>query len=545
MAELMRTLAVARGQWPWMAGGILLGVFVIVANSLLMAVSGWFIAAMAVAGATKVSFNYFAPSAAIRALAICRTVGRYGERLVTHGAALRVLAELRVWLFRRLEPLSPGLLERYSSGDLAGRLRGDVDAMESLYVRIIAPLCAGSTSMILSTLFVAWWCRSAALALLVFLVFAGGLLPLLAGRLAERPGRRSAELAGELRAMVTDGLQGGAELLLLGAVEQHVAMVDRVSGELVATQEKLAGGGALNLAGGVVAAGCGVAAVLLCGAAAVTDLTISGPQLVMLLLFSAAAFEAAGGMPQALLLFPAARESARRIGELSSSPLPVPDPANPAPLPADFGLVMRGVFFAHEPSLPVLSDFDLEIPAGGRVAVVGPSGAGKSTIADLLLRFRDYRGSITLGGVELNSYRGDDLRRLVAVSPQRPHLFNTTIRENILLARPGATAEELHDALAAAGLDTWVAGLPDGLETVVGEAGSAVSGGETRRIALARAILKNAPLLILDEPTEGLDSATEQLVLARLRQHLPGKSLLLITHRPACLALVDRVVRIG
>ncbi|HZV82691.1 MAG TPA: thiol reductant ABC exporter subunit CydC [Geobacteraceae bacterium] len=545
MGELIRILAVARGQWRWMAGGILLGIFVILANALLMAVSGWFIAAMAVAGVTKVSFNYFTPSAAIRGLAISRTVGRYIERLVTHGAALRVLAELRVWLFRRLEPLSPGLLERYSSGDITGRLRGDVDAMENLYVRIIAPLCAGAVSIVISTLFVAWWCRSAAVALLVFLAVAGLLLPLLARRLAERPGRRSVELSGELRTLVTDGLQGGAELMLLGAVEQHAARVDKVSLSLVATQEELAGGVALNLAGGVAAAGFGVAAVLLCGAAEVVNLTINGPQLVMLLLFSAAAFEAAGGMPAALQLLPAARESARRIGELSSSPLPVPDPANPAPLPVDYRLVMRGVSFAYEPTRPVLSNFDLEIPAGGRVAVVGPSGFGKSSIAELLLRFREYGGSITFGGTELRCYAGDDLRRLVAVSPQRPHLFNTTIRENLLLSRPEATAEELQDALEASALDTWVASLPDGLETMVGEGGSSVSGGEVRRIALARALLKDAPLLILDEPTEGLDAATEQLVLERLQKRIQGKSLFLITHRPACLSLVDTVVKLG
>ncbi len=545
MGELIRILAVARGQWLWMAGGILLGIFVIVANSLLMAVSGWFITAMAVAGVTKVSFNFFAPSAAIRALAISRTVGRYGERLVTHGAALRVLAELRVWLFRRLEPLSPGVLERYSSGDLVGRLRADVDAMENLYVRIIAPLCAGTLSIVISTLFVAWWCRSAAASLLVFLGIAGLLLPLIARRLAERPGRKSVELAGELRTLVTDGLQGGAELLLLGAVDQHVERVDEVSRALVAEQENLAGGAAFNVAGGVASAGLGVAAVLLCGAAAVANLTLTGPHLVMLLLFSAAAFEAAGGMPGALQLFPAARESARRIGELSSSPLPVPDPAMPVPVTGDWGVVMRGVSFSYEPSRPVLHDFDLEVPSGGKVALVGPSGAGKSTVAELLLRFREYEGSITLGGTELRRHAGDDLRRLIAVSPQRPHLFNTTIRENILLARPGATTEELRDVLVAAALDVWVAGLPDGVETVVGEGGSAVSGGEARRIALARALLKDAPLLILDEPTEGLDATTEKRVIEQLRNYVRGRSLLLITHRPACLALADTVVEMG
>jgi ATP-binding cassette subfamily C protein CydC len=545
MGDLIRILTVARGEWRWMVGGIILGTLVVVANALLMAVSGWFIAAMAVAGAGKLTFNYFMPSAAIRGLAISRTVGRYLERLVTHGAALRVLAELRVWLFRRLEPLSPGLLERYSSGDLAGRLRSDVDAMENLYLRIIAPLCSGAITIVLSTLFVAWWSRSASLALFVFLAVSGLFLPLLARRLAERPGMRSVELAGELRTLVTDGLQGGAELILLGAVERHCERVDGISAELVAAQEELAGGAALSLGGGVALAGLGVAAVLFFGSAAVVNRTIDGPQLVMLLLFSAAAFEGAGGMPAALQLVPGARQSARRITELAASPLPVPEPVAPASVPHDMELVMTGVSFAYDPACPVLRSFDLVLPPGGRVAIVGPSGVGKSTLGELLLRFRDYGGSITLGGTELRRFSGDDLRSLIAVAPQSPHLFNATIRENILLARPSANADELHGVLYATALDSWVAALPEGLETRVGEGGCAVSGGEARRIALARALLKDAPLLILDEPTEGLDAATEQTVLQRLPGYLPGKSLLLITHRPACLSLVERVVRLG
>ena len=545
MGDLIRILTVVRGEWRWMVGGIILGTLVVVANALLMAVSGWFIAAMAVAGAGQLTFNYFMPSAAIRGLAIGRTVGRYLERLVTHGAALRVLAELRVWLFRRLEPLSPGLLERYSSGDLAGRLRSDVDAMENLYLRIIAPLCSGAMTIVLSTLFVAWWSSSASLALFVFLAVSGLFLPLLARRLAKRPGMRSVELAGELRTLVTDGLQGGAELILLGAVERHCERVDKVSAELVSVQEELAGGAALSLGGGVAVAGLGVAAVLLFGSAAVVNRAIDGPQLVMLLLFSAAAFEGAGGMPAALQLLPGAQQAARRITELAASPLPVPEPTDPAAVPRDMDLVMAGVSFAYDPACPVLCNFDLELPPGGRVAIVGPSGVGKSTLGELLLRFRDYEGSITLGGTELRRFAGDDLRSLVAVAPQNPHLFNATIRENILLARPSAGDDELQGVLHAAALDSWVAALPEGLETRVGEGGCAVSGGEARRIALARALLKDAPLLILDEPTEGLDAGTEQLVLQRLLGYLPGRSLILITHRPACLSLVDRVVRLG
>lgn len=545
MGELATILNVSRRQWRWIAGGILLGIAVFAANALLMAVSGWFIASMALAGVAKASFNYFIPSAAIRALAIARTVGRYGERLVSHSAALRVLSDLRLWLFLRLEPLSPAIFDRYSSGELSGRLRSDVDAMENLYLRIIAPLCTGAFSILLSTAFVAIWCRSAAAALLVALILAGIFLPLMARRIADEPGRRSAELTVELRSMFADGLQGGAELVLLGAEERHAEHVARASAELVSTQEELARGAAFTLAGGLFSAGTGVLAVLVCTAVAFSAQQIDGPQLVMLLLFSAAAFEGAAGLPAALHLLPAVKESARRLAEISSTLLPVLEPATPSPLPEEFGLVLRGVSFSHDPSRPLLRDFNLELPPGGGVALVGPSGAGKSTVADLLLRFREYGGSITLGGHELRYYAGDDLRRLIAAVRQDSHLFNATIRENIVLSRPDADEDEIREVLYVAALDEWVASLPQGVETSVGEGGSAVSGGEARRISLARALLKNAPILILDEPTEGLDCATEQLVVKRLQQHLKGKSLLLITHRPACLELVDSVISMG
>jgi ATP-binding cassette subfamily C protein CydC len=544
MRDLARILVVTRGEWRWMVAGVVLGAGVIAANALLMAVSGWFIASMAVAGATGVSFNYFFPSAAIRGLAICRSAGRYGERLVTHEASFRMLASLRVWLFRRLEPLAPAGLERYSGGDVAGRLRADVDSLESLYLRIVAPLFIGGVSILLAVLFVARWSAPAAGALLLFLLAAGVVLPLLARQLAAEPGRRSTVLAGELRNAVTDGVLGVEELLLLGAVERQAAQVDRLSAALVVEQERMAGIGGLTLGGSIACSGLGVAAVLVVGSLAVAEGGLDGPNLVMLLLFSAAAFEAAGALPPALQLMPSAREAIRRILELADAPLPVPDPRTPAALPAATDISFLDVSSSYDPALPVLHGFTLQIPAGGRVALVGPSGAGKSTVAEVLLRFRDYRGSVTIGGVELHDLAGEELYRLIAAVPQRPHLFNATIRENILVGRPGAGADELAGVLADAGLSAWVAGLPLGLETPVGEGGSALSGGEARRVALARALLKGAPILILDEPTEGLDAVTELQVVTRLAERTKGTTVLVITHRPACLALVDRVVRL-
>lgn len=542
MRELLRILQPAKGQRVWMLGGILLGVAVISANTLLMALSGWFIASMAVAGAAQASFNFFFASATIRALAILRTVGRYGERLATHEAAFRILADLRVWLFKRLIPLAPAGLERYAGGDLAGRLRADLDSLESLYLRIIAPLCTGLATILLAALFTAIWSRSAAVALLGLLMVSGLALPLLGLRLAREPGTRSAQTAGELRSQVTQGLQGAEELLLLGAAHQHTSRVDQLSHVLIRQQIRLASISSLTLSGVTLLAGLCLALLCLLLVPEVRQQQISGPQLVMLLLFSVACFEAVGPMAHSLQLIPVAAESVKRIQELATAAPPVADPLQ-LQTPTDSSMVLDQVGLGYDTGLLVLEQFSLQLAAGEQVAVVGPSGSGKSSLIELLLRFRPYQGSVRIGGAELREIPAEQLAGLVAAVPQQPHLFNSGIRDNILLGRD-CSNEWLEVILHTCCLDDWISGLPNGLDTPVGEAGSAVSGGEARRIALARALVSNAPILLLDEPTEGLDGTTEQMVVERLKVRLQGKTVLVVTHRPACLALVERVITI-
>ena len=545
MRAIGRILSVAADQWRWMVSGIILGVLVIAANAILMALSGWFIASMALAGVSGAHFGYFVPAAAIRVLAILRTLGRYIERLVSHEAALRMLADLRVWLFRRLEPLAPAVLERYAGGDVAGRLRSDVDSLENLYLRILAPMMTGALAIGAALLFVASLSLPAALALALALFTAAVVLPLITGRLARQPGESAAALGGELRSMVTEGLQGAEELFLLGAAERQAAAVDRLSSELVAAQEKLARIAALSQAGNVVCAGLGAAALLLTGAAAVRAGTLAPPSLAMLLLFAAATFEAVGPMAGAFQMLPGTTATFNRLLALADAEEPVPDPPLPAPLPQSTAIALRGLSFAYREDRPVLDAFDLDLAQGERVALVGPSGCGKSTLVEILLRFRDYQGSVQLGAVEISDLAAEELRGLISCLPQRPHLFNTSIRANILIGNPAADAAELEQAVQDAGLSSWIATLPAGLDTAVGEGGREVSGGEGRRIALARALLKDAPILILDEPTEGMDAVTEQQVVARLAQRTAGKTVLVITHRPACLVLADRVVTLA
>lgn len=536
--------AMASRHWLWLLAGIGAGVLVIATNVALMAVSGWFIASMAVAGVTKSAFNYAIPAAAIRALAIIRTGGRYAERLITHEAAFRMLADLRVWLFNRLIPLAPAGLERYAGGDVSGRLRADVDNMEALYLRIVAPIATGSAGIILAPVVLSLFIPSAGPVLFAALFAAGVVLPLVTKTMAALPGEKGVGLAGELRSTVTEGLQGAEELLLLGAASEQADRVRYLYAELAREQRTLGSISGFASGGVVAVSGLALAALLVTGAADVSRGVIDGPVLVMMLLFAAASFEAIAPLSAALQALPATIATAVRIHGLAAAPLPVPDPVRPALPPAGHGIVFSDVGFAYGDGADLLSGFSLAIPEGSRVALAGASGAGKSSIVELLLRFRGYRGSITIGGAELRDMEPAAVSALITAVPQRPHLFNASIRANILLGSPDANCARIRQALDDSCLSAWVDALPDGLDTEVGVAGSAVSGGEARRIALARALLHDAPILLLDEPTEGLDTVTERRVIERLSSRLQGKTVLIVTHRPACLVLAERIIRL-
>lgn len=527
-----------------MLAGILLGIVVLVSNGLLMAVSGWFIASMGVAGSTGLTFNYFMPAAAIRGLALIRTFGRYAERLVTHEAALRVVSDLRVWLLARCEPLAPAVLERYAGGDLAGRLRADLDSLENVYLRILAPLAAGLTTILFGAGCLFWWSRPAAGAAALALFTVGVLLPLASYRLCREPGERSAHLAGELRREVTDGLEGMEELILLGAAARQAERAEMTSRALIDEQLRLARIQAAVASCTTACAGAALSAILILAGGQVSAGQLPGPVLVMLLLLVTALFEAASLLPVALQQVPAAREAACRVLTLARHPHPVTEPDHPATLPSGTAIRLRGAVCSREGAAPLPLP-DLEIPAGSSLALVGPSGSGKSSVIDVLLRFREYGGIVQVGETELRDLPGDDLRRLITALPQQPHLFDATLRDNLLLAHPHADREELHRAIADAGLEAWVAQLPLGLDTPLGEGGSLVSGGEARRIALARALLKDAPIVLLDEPTEGLDPDAEVELVRRLKRRLQGRTVLTATHRPACQALADRVVQMN
>ncbi len=546
MSTLARLLRFYRPYAGWLAGGIALNVLVILSNVGLLALSGWFITAMALSGLGPVPIEYFAPAAAIRGLALLRTGGRYCERLVTHEATFRLLASLRAWFYASLEPLAPARLQRHRGGDLMSRIRSDIDSLDNLYLRVVAPTLAALATTVLLTGFLALFSGPAALVLVACLVGAGVALPLAARGLGRGPGQRVVAIRAELRSTVSDTVRGLGELVVDSAIERRQAEIDTLGRSLVREQRRQARLTIVSTALSGLVAALALWGALLVAIPAVRDGRLSGPDLAMVAFLVLASFEAVAPLPAAFQALGETLAAAARIFALVDAEPAVAEPACEAPVPGKFDLHMQGVRMRYDPGSPwALDGIDLDVPQGGRLGIVGASGSGKSSLLAVLLRFWEHQaGEVAIGGVPVASLRGETVRGLFSVVAQQTHLFNTSIRENLLLARPDATDADLLRALRCAYLEADVAALPEGLDTVVGENGARFSGGQTRRLAIARAFLKDAPILLLDEPTEGLDASSERVVLNGLATLMQGRTTLLITHRTQALAGMDQMVRL-
>jgi ATP-binding cassette subfamily C protein CydC len=541
---ILRLLQIQRPVRGWLLLGGLLGFVTLLANVILMALSGWFIAAMALAGVAGVTMNYFTPAAVIRTCAILRTAGRYGERLVTHEATLRLLSTLRVWFYERLEPLAPAVLERYRSGDLLSRLRADIDTLDHFYLRLLLPSAVAFASSLVFVLFLSWYSPLLALIEAALLGLAGVVLPLFLNKLAASTGERINSLSSEMRAHLVNDLQGMAELLIEGADQRHAERIERLSHSLAEAQSRMSrfdgiAQGAIGL--------CANLALWLITLSAIPMIRVGElppVQLAMLALFTLASFEAVAPLPAALQGLGETLAAARRVFGLVDSSPAVEEPSTPESLPQEMTLALRELRFTYpETGSPVLQGVNLTLPPGGKLALIGPSGSGKTTLLQLLLKFRTPdSGSITLGGIPYASLCGEALRSRMAVATQYNHLFNASIRDNLLLANPEADQAALEAACRLAMIDDFIAAQPEGYETCVGELGLRLSGGQVRRLAIARALLKEAPILILDEPTEGLDPHTEQTMMEQILRWSEGRSLLLVTHRVSGLERMDQIL---
>ncbi|MFI8947814.1 thiol reductant ABC exporter subunit CydD [Streptomyces sp. NPDC053750] len=482
---------------------------------------------------------------ATRAFGIGRAVFRYAERLVSHDAVLRMLADTRVAVYRRLERLAPAGLRRSRRGDLLSRLVADVDALQDYWLRWLLPAASAVVVSAASVGFTAWLLPEAGAVLAVGLLAAGAGVPLVTGAVARRAERRLAPARGVLATRVTDLLTGTAELTVAGALPARAAEARRADGTLTRIASRAATATALGDGLTALISGLTVAGAALAGIQAVADGRLAGVAMAVVVLTPLAAFEAVLGLPLAVQYRQRVRRSAERVYEVLDAPEAVREPETHRKAPASpFPVVLTGLA-AHHPGQGrnALAGLDLTLAEGRRIAVVGPSGAGKSTLAQVLLRFLDAdAGSYTLASVDAYALAGDDVRRLVGLCAQDAHLFDSSVRENLLLARKDATEAELRDALARARLLEWADGLPDGLDTLVGEHGARLSGGQRQRLALARALLAEFPVLVLDEPAEHLDLPTADALTADLLAATEGRTTLLITHRLAGLDAVDEVI---
>jgi len=556
---LLRMLALGRPRAGRFGLGVLAGAAATASGVGLLSVSAWLIAM----AATQPPLTLLSIAiVATRALGVLRGVTRYLERLVTHDAALRTLADARARVYARLAHTEP--VRRFRSGDLVTRLVSDTDATQDLLVRGLAPpaaaLLTGAGVVALCTALLA----PGGLLLAAGLLLGGVGVPVAAALAGRGPGRRATAARAELATALIDTVHGAPDLLAYGAMDRAVARVADTDAELTRVARRDAALLGLGAGASALIAGLTLWGTLLLGVAAVHDGALGGVPLTVLVLTALAAFEIVAPLPAAAARLGLVRAAGARLFALLDVPpsvrarrestagnganaalgkSDVPNAAFARSGPAAPGLRVEDLRVRYGPDEPwALDGLDLDLAPGRRVAVVGPSGAGKSTLAEVLFRFRDPdAGTVTLDGIDVAGVDPDDTRRALSGMPQDPHVFAASLRDNLLLARPRATDEELWDVLRRVRLADDVAVLPDGLRTEVGPQGARLSGGMRGRLALARALLADPEVLVLDEPTTHLDPDTRDAVLDDILAATAGRTVLLVTHDLSRLDRFDEV----
>jgi ATP-binding cassette subfamily C protein CydC len=541
-ATLGRLLSLARAPRSRVALAVLLGALTVAFGVGLMATAGYLISR---AAEQPPILSLSIAIVGVRFFGLARPIARYFERLTAHDLAFRVLGRVRTRVYERVEPLAPSQLESYRHGDLLSRLVADVDALQNLYLRGLGPplvaLVAGAISVAVAAVFL----PAAALLLAAGLLVCGIALPAAAAWLGTRAGGRQAPARGELSAELVELVRGAPELVVYGCEEAALHGLRERDRRLVRLSRRAAFADGSGEGLRVLVTGGTVTGVLAVAVAAHAAGKLDPVLIAMLGLLALATFEAVQPLAQAARELSETLAAGRRILDLTDRRPAVVDPADPAPLPPQpFTIALEDVRARYGPTeAPALDRFSLRLEPGRRVGLVGPSGAGKTTVTNLLLRFLDpEQGRVTLAGRDLREYRQEDVRRAIAVAGQDAHLFSTSIRENVRLGRSDADDCEIEAALRRARSWDWVSALPEGWDTLVGEEGRELSGGQRQRIVLARALLADAPVLVLDEPTAHLDSATAERLIEDVLAAAGTSSVLLITHRPEGLDRMDEIV---
>ena len=545
MRDLLPYLKLYKKHWFGLSLGMLLAFATLSASIGLLTLSGWFISASAVAGLTiaRETFNYMLPGGGVRGLAMSRTAGRWGERVVSHNATFKLLTDLRIFFFKKLAPLIPGRISNLRDADLLNRLVADVDAMDHVYLRLVSPVTVGVLGIFFLTLFLMWFDSSLGLILGSILLIMLVVWPILFYKLGKRNGGELTQNKADLRVTTLDWIEGYSELTLFGAEERYRNAILETQRKLMANQFVNA-----NLTGMASAAlmlfnGLTLVLMLWLAADGVGG-NAPDPFIALMAFATMASFELLMPIAGAFQHLGQTLSSARRLNEVILSEPEVQFAEEKLDINKPLDITFSNVTFNYPDSeRSVLNAVDLTIPATNKVAIVGQTGSGKSTLIQLLTRYWDpKKGYISIAGIELTHWNESQLRESISVVSQRVDILNGTLRDNLLIARPEATDEHLANILKDVGLEKLLEN--NALDSWLGDGGRQLSGGEKRRIGIARAILHDAPILLLDEPTEGLDKQTEQSIMTMFEKHFEGKTVIFITHRLIGLESMDSIVLI-
>ncbi|MGB6138617.1 MAG: cysteine/glutathione ABC transporter ATP-binding protein/permease CydC [Shewanella sp.] len=548
---LLPFLSLFRRQWLMMLVGLILTFTTLLTGIGLLSLSGWFLSATAVAGltvATAQVFNFFTPAGGVRFFSIARTASRYGERLATHEATFKLLTQLRIWAWQKLLPLSAANLQGLRRGDLLNRLVADIDTLDHLYLRLLTPLVASLLMIAGLFVFLAWFDLSLALSLCSILLLAWCVLPVVFYALGNTPGRTLIDAKQQYRVMLLDVIQGQAELSLFAANTRYLAKLEQAQARLFDQQTAMANITGLSQAMLILVNGTAVVVMLYLASQGVGDATPPGPLMALMVFATMASLEMMMPIAGAFQHLSSTLLAAQRVTDITEQ-TPAVTFSEQSTLKANSGaLTLHNVHFAYQPHTPILQGVDFTLNAGEKVAILGPTGCGKSSLLGLITReWSAQQGDITLDGHLLSDYNEAELRASMTVVSQRIYLFAGTLRENLALALPYQQGEpkKTHDerftsVLQQVGLQALLQGDKP-LDMWIGEGGRQLSGGEQRRIGVARALLRDAPLLLLDEPTEGLDKRTEREILSLLLSFAENKTLLMISHRRTALDKMDAV----
>lgn len=541
MRVLLPFLRLFRRQWLMMSIGLLLTIITLAAGIGLLSLSGWFLSASAVAGLAGVGMNYFTPAGGVRGFSIARTASRYGERLTTHEATFRILTDLRQWAWKSLLPLSERNLAGMRRADLLNRLVADIDTLDHLYLRLLTPLTAFAVMLVALLFFIGWFDWSLALILCGGLLLAWLLLPLVFYRLGKMPGMAVLNGRRQYRINLLSWLAGQAELALFGANSSQRAKLDNDETDWLASQRTMASVTGLSQAALILFHGVILLLILWFAADGVGSDIPPGPMMALPVFCALAVFEMMMPLAGAFQHLSSCLLAAERVSELTAQQADIVFPHQSDARVTAGAISLQHIQFGYQAEQPILRELNLDIAAGSKVALLGKTGCGKSTLLSLITRqWQPDSGQIRLDGTAITQFDETSLRNAMTVVSQRVALLSGSLRDNLQMALPEKVSDErLADVLTQVGLAHLLEGK--GLQAWVGEGGRQLSGGEQRRIGVARALLRDAPILLLDEPTEGLDRRTEQEILKLLFAHAEGKTLLMISHRLTGMAQMDAI----